>query len=758
MLRLESPATPGAVALAISLATGGCRPHPACAPDDAKGCVIENIRIDQRRAGTEGKVSDDDVEERMATAQSSFLVTHGTVELLGGTGELFFRYERFDRLVLERDLERIERYYQARGYHDARVRAARVLRDGDSTVRILIEVDEGPPTILKKVDLELADPAKTLPVDPPDLPLAVGRARSTLPVGARFEEETFEAVKRRIVRQMTDRGYAYATVSGRAQVDRATHTATATFTIDAGPLCTFGPISIEGHGDLPEDKLRAVLDIEPGERFSTDALDRAQVALGDTGVLGSVSTEVVRSPEGAPRRPVVPVRFLVQKTALRSLVVGGGAELGSSVRAHVVTSWEHRNFLGGLRRLFVDARAGARFYPLQLVNWNVPEPGVRVLPEVRTTAELRQPGLFEERTTGSGRFELKFFRPDTADANGTSSALLYENLELHGTLGLDRPFWKSRVRVGASVNGQLVAPIPVYGPPFKLHLPTDPETDPESALPAGFDWIYMPYLEANVALDLRRGRGNKPDPINPRSGFYAGANVQAAWIFPEAAWDIRVKPELRAYTAIAGDVTLALRVGGGLLFNFGYGEQLLDVETSCAPGALPCDTNPCAADDAGCEAARARSLQIVQLRGFYSGGLDTNRGYGRNGVNPQEEVLALFQSGGNAGVKQRSPIGGRWLWEAQLELRFPIYKSFGGSVFVDSGDAWYGALAFRPHLSAGLGLRYATPIGPLRVDMGVRIPCAQEVGTCEERPLAEGGPPTLLGLPVNVSIAVGNPF
>ncbi len=720
--------------------------------------MIENIRIDQRRAGTEGKVSDDDVEERIATAQSSLLVTHGTVELFGGTGELLFRYERFDRLVLERDLERIERYYQARGYHDARVRAARVLRDGDSTVRVLIEVDEGPPTILKKVDLELADPASPLPVDPPDLLLAVGRAKSTLPVGARFEEETFEAVKRRIVRQMTDRGYAYATVGGRAHVDRATHTATATFTIDAGPLCTFGPISIEGHGDLPEDKLRAVLDIEPGERFSTEALDRAQVALGDTGVLGSVSTEVVRSPEGAPRRPVVPVRFLVQKTSLRSLVVGGGAELGSSVRAHLVTSWEHRNFLGGLRRLFVDARAGARFYPLQLVNWDVPEPGVRVLPEVRTTAELRQPGLFEERTTGSGRFELKFFRPDTADTNGVPSALLYENLELHGTLGLDRPFWKSRVRLGASVNGQLIAPIPVYGTPG------------ESGLPVGFDWIYMPYLEANVALDLRRGRRNKPDPINPRSGFYAAANVQAAWIFPEAGWDIRIKPELRAYTAIAGDVTLALRVGGGLLFNFGYGERLLDVEASCAPGALACDTNPCddivcAPGDASClvtrlqcEDTRARSLQITQLRGFYSGGLDTNRGYGRNGVNPQEEVLSLFQGSQGAGVALRSPIGGRWLWEAQLELRFPIYESFGGSVFVDSGDAWYGALAFRPHLSAGLGLRYATPIGPLRVDVGVRIPCAQEIGTCDERPVARGGPPRLLGLPVNVSIAVGNPF
>jgi hypothetical protein len=742
LLRAAWSATPGWIALAISLAPAGCRPKPACDPDDAKGCVITKLRIDQRRSPGGGGVSEDDVKARLATAESSFFVTHGTVELLQGTGELFFRYERFDQLVLERDLERIVRYYQARGYYEATVRAARVLREGDSTVRVLLEVDEGPPTLVKKADIEFTNP---LPKGPPDLPLAIARAKGAVKVGARFEEEAYDAAKRRIVRALTDRGYAYAAVTGRAHVDRARREATATFVVDVGPPCTFGPISIEGHGDLPEEKLRAVLDIEPGEPFSTDALDRAQQALGETGVLGSVTVDVVRKPEDAPDRSAVPVRFLVQQAALRSIVVGGGAELGSSVRAHVVTSWEHKNFLGGMRRLFLDARTGARFYPLQLVNWDVPDPGVRVLPEVRTTADLRHPGLFEKRTTGSARLEGKFFRPDTADPPGIPNVLLYSNVELHATAGLERPFWKSRVRLGGSINAQLVAPVPMYTQPG------------QPALPEGFDWIYMPYFEASTVLDLRRGKDNKPDTIYPRSGFYAAANLQAALIFPEGAWDIRVRPELRAFAPIAGDVTLAFRVGGGLLFPFGYGRRLFDTGASCAPGDFACTGNPCNGD-AACEADRSRSLQITQLRGFYSGGLDSNRGYGRNGVNPQEEVLALLQAGTGGGLTRRSPIGGRWLWEAQIELRFPIYGSFGGSVFVDAGDAWYAELAFRPHLSAGFGLRYATPIGPLRADLGFRIPCAQEIGTCEPRPVELGGPPDLLGVPLNVSIALGNPF
>lgn len=728
MPRLASPAAAGALALA--LATAGCRPKPACDPNDAKGCVIEAVRIDQRRTTSRAQVDEDDVKARIATAESSFLVSDGTVALLGERGELFLRYERFDRLVLERDLERIERYYQARGFYEARVRAARVLRTGDSTVKVWIEVHEGPPTLLTAVVQEPADPRKPLP---PDLALAVLRARSGLAKGARFEEEAYEAAKRRMVRALTDRGYAHAAVAGRANVDRAAHTATVTFTVEAGPPCKFGPISIEGHGDLPEEKLRAVIDIEPGERFSTEALDRAQIALGDTGVLGSVSVEVVRAPEGTPGRDVVPVRFLVQKAALRALVLGGGAELGSRVRAHLVSSWEHKNFFGGLRRLFIDAKAGVLLHPLQLVNWDAPSPGVRPLPEARATVELRQPGFLEKRTTGSGRFQLKFFRPDTADATVVPDMLLYENLEVHGSLGLERPFWKSRVRLGASLNSQLVSPIPMY------------TTQGSNALPAGFDWIYLPYVEANAALDLRRGKDNKPDPINPRSGLYLGASAQVAWIFPEAGWDIRLRPELRVYTPIAGDVTLAFRAAGGFLFPTGYGQSLFD-----AP-----DANPCAESDAACNTARSRSLQIVQLRGLYSGGIDTNRGYARNGVNPQEEVQALFQSGTGA---QLTPIGGRWLWEAQVELRFPIYGGFGGSFFVDSGDAWYGELAFRPHVSVGLGARYMTPIGPLRADLGVRIPCAQEIGTCDEPSPLAGGPPRLFGLPINVSIALGNPF
>ena len=82
-----------------------------------------------------------------------------------------------------------------------------------------------------------------------------------------------------------------------------------------------------------------------------------------------------------------------------------------------------------------------------------------------------------------------------------------------------------------------------------------------------------------------------------------------------------------------------------------------------------------------------------------------------------------------------SSTGGDALWEASIELRFPLVGAFGGAVFLDGSDVWRLDLpnAFAPHLSTGFSARYFTPIGPLRADIGVRIPGAQEWGvSCPE--------------------------
>ena len=63
----------------------------------------------------------------------------------------------------------------------------------------------------------------------------------------------------------------------------------------------------------------------------------------------------------------------------------------------------------------------------------------------------------------------------------------------------------------------------------------------------------------------------------------------------------------------------------------------------------------------------------------------------------------------------------------------------------------------RPHLSTGAGLRYETPVGPIRLDVGYRIPKAQELGK-DELIQGEGDPGTLLGLPIAIHFALGEAF
>jgi len=111
------------------------------------------------------------------------------------------------------------------------------------------------------------------------------------------------------------------------------------------------------------------------------------------------------------------------------------------------------------------------------------------------------------------------------------------------------------------------------------------------------------------------------------------------------------------------------------------------------------------------------------------------------------------------------PLGGFTLWEASLELRFPLSGSLSGVAFADAGDVTrdVGHVRFNvPHLSVGPGLRYMTPVGPLRLDIGYRVPGAQHIGktllTQDEGGDDLGNLFGISWLPVAINIAIGEAF
>jgi outer membrane protein assembly factor BamA len=113
---------------------------------------------------------------------------------------------------------------------------------------------------------------------------------------------------------------------------------------------------------------------------------------------------------------------------------------------------------------------------------------------------------------------------------------------------------------------------------------------------------------------------------------------------------------------------------------------------------------------------------------FFTGGSNTLRGYPLYGAGPQRAVEVC--SNGVPGCNQfiQVPAGGNELLLLNSEARIPLdtlKKSLGLVVFYDGGNVfpYLGFHHFTDLYSnnVGLGLRYATPVGPIRIDVGQNL-------------------------------------
>jgi outer membrane protein insertion porin family len=95
---------------------------------------------------------------------------------------------------------------------------------------------------------------------------------------------------------------------------------------------------------------------------------------------------------------------------------------------------------------------------------------------------------------------------------------------------------------------------------------------------------------------------------------------------------------------------------------------------------------------------------------FFAGGANTLRGFGLDQASPKDPL-------GN-------PVGGNILTLLNLELRFPVVGKLGGVIFSDNGTVYRRLQVIELlnwRYNVGFGIRYATPLGPLRVDWGFKI-------------------------------------
>jgi translocation and assembly module TamA len=180
------------------------------------------------------------------------------------------------------------------------------------------------------------------------------------------------------------------------------------------------------------------------------------------------------------------------------------------------------------------------------------------------------------------------------------------------------------------------------------------------------------YLIASVPLQYVFD--NRDNKLNPKSGFRLLAYAEPSYDLLNGATFVKLRGEGSAYQAIdtGGRFVLAGRVALGSIVGAG----LQDV---------PAD------------------------RRFYSGGGGSVRGYAYQGIGPKDI--------------NGKPTGGLSYFETSAEMRIGITDTIGIVPFVDAGTV---STSQFPDFSnvkvgAGVGLRYITPFGPLRIDGAVPL-------------------------------------
>ncbi len=722
----------GRVGLAGALAGGlGCASVP---PGRSAVDVVDLIGAKE--------VSAEDVTDRLATAESP--------KFLGlFRGLVFYDYSVLDPSALQRDLARVERYYRGRGFFEAHARTARAIAVGPDHVRVEIVVDEGPPSLNRRIQIDGLD---ALPASVADE--VRGELASALPPGKRFDEDAYRGAQAALTRALTERGYAYAKVVVDAEADLPAHAVDYTFRAEPGIVARFGDVTIvsvspEGTTgplvEIEEAPLRRALHIRAGATYSTAEIDAATQALLDLKVFSSVE---VQPQLGDPPAEVVPLVVKVAPTKLRSLRLGGGVEFDElKSEAHVLVGWEDLNFLGGLRDLNINFQPGVVAYPTRVDNLVAP---TGAFAEEHLRAQLRERGFLEPRTSFFIQPEINAY-PLLVQTKPAADADVVGYFEPKGALGLDRRFGKHFI---ASVQHNVQTEIPIpYHEALDRTLPT----------------VVLSYPQLITTLDFR------DDPVHTHSGFYVSNDLQVAGLGGNAR-DVRVVPEVRGYLPLGRRVTLAARASVGFLWAFNYGSYVkgLDAEAKRA------QENPSTYKPPPDSVENNTDIEVVYFRGLFSGGPGSNRGFPVRGIAPhgqvpflnpqtaQSQVSISCQPGSmTAGDASCAiPIGGFSLWESSVELRFDVSGPFGVAAFCDAGDVSAQEVDIRLdhlHLSCGGGVRYETPVGPLRLDVGYRVPPLQVIGYANEAALSqalptEGVQPNTFYVPLAIAFGLGEAF
>jgi outer membrane protein insertion porin family len=606
---------------------------------------------------------------------------------------------------LPRDVARLQIWYNRRGFREAQVSVATSEPD-DRSVEVRFDILEGRPVLADSIRFVGAEQAQ-VPGLLNSLPIRAGDRWSTL---------ALDATRDTLVSRLRNRGYPYADVLRQTIFPAGEpYHARVTFEIAPGTRARYGDIQVAGNVHLSDSTVLKTLPFRSGDPYRADQLLDGQGRLFG---LEMVTSATVTPDLDSPGDSIVPLFVQVQEGDPYRMRAGAGHSTGECLNAEA--RWTSRNFMGGGRVLQVRGRLSnvlTRQFR-DLLCWDAGTGDYADLTWV-AAVDFSQPWIFSTR-------------------NSFNASLFAERQSVPD------------IFVRRAVGLQL-ALVRAVGPRTPLTLSYRPELTSldaaEILLCTGLlictrqDIDFLTSAQRLAPLGLNMTRDHSNSLLNPTRGYRLIVDLEhaAGWTLSEYRYD-RALVEATAYTGLNASSVLATRLRAGWVRS---------------------------RDGAGV------ANVIPPQKRYYAGGANSVRGFAQNRLGPRvlfvdpevlvpavctvDQVVDLScDATGVEGLQSRA-TGGTRVLEANVELRFALARDFEAVTFGDFGEVWapdqridLRDLEFTP----GIGFRYFSPIGPIRVDLGYSFmgsdrlpvlteriePADNELGFDRTRELAALGP------------------
>ncbi|HKU40777.1 MAG TPA: outer membrane protein assembly factor BamA [Polyangiales bacterium] len=571
--------------------------------------------------------------------------------------------DKYKREPFDEDLNRIHALYYDYGYLTVELADPRTELSPDRRyIDITIPIKEGPRFKVGRVKVsEIDDNGQEIEPLPGRKQL---RSSVNQNPGDYFSRSTIAKDLQDITRYYRDRGYAKVEVNPETGMHMDKRLVDISLTVRRGPLVYVERINIKGNTKTRDGVLRREARIVEGELYSQTLVERSKERMTALGYFESVT--VSEEPGSTPDKIVINYEVAEKPTGTFQLGAGFSSQEVFLLNGQI----QQDNLFGRGQSLALNMQFS----------------GIRQLAQLRFV----EPYLFETDWSSSVEiFKILQQRRDfDRDSTGGSITLghpldfLSEYLRVYGTYRLEyidiNPSTGGVFGRGSGLNYQLYSFLPLRNL---------------------FNSGLTSAIRLAVSWDSRNNR------LFPTEGFYAMASTEISdEILGSDTNYIRNEINLRFYKPIWGPFVAKLNTMWGLITS---------------------------RDGAG----------VPIYERYFLGGISDIRGFKLQSIGPRIGIASTFGDPTFQTVSPRGEaFGGNMEFYYNFEIEFPLIESVGikGVVFQDAGNAWnleqslcgpkptVNDRAIQPcgsditHLrtSWGFGIRWFSPLGPLRFEWG----------------------------------------